>query len=138
MQDISFAPIENPDTEPFWAGCREGRLLIQRCGACGTHRHPPSPICHACLSPEHEWVESSGRGKVWSYAIVREPLERWPGEIPNIVVIVELDERVKIISNLVGTDAEAVNIGMEVELWIDTGQGEMALPKFRATREAVS
>src|SRR5690606_12995835 len=114
MADFRFAPIENPDTEPFWAGCREGKLLIQRCPSCSTQRHPPSPTCHHCLAFGHDWVEACGRGKVWSYSVVHEPIEGWPGELPNTVVIVALEEGGKIVSNLVGGGTDGIAIDMDV------------------------
>jgi uncharacterized OB-fold protein len=131
MSDFRFAPIENPDTEALWAGLRDGRLLIQKCTACSTHRHPPSPICHQCLEGGREWVEATGRGAVWSYSVVHEPLDGWPGEVPYTVVIVALEEGVKIVSNLVEGSQDAVRIGAPVELAITPGAAGVALPRFR-------
>lgn len=135
MSNLKFAPIQNPDTEAFWAGLREGRLLIQRCSACSTYRHPPSPICHSCLEGGHEWVEASGRGSVWSHSVVHEPLDGWPGEVPYTVVLVTLEENVKIISNLVEGSHEKVRIGAPVELVITQNAEGVALPRFRLTSE---
>ncbi|MBD7939966.1 Zn-ribbon domain-containing OB-fold protein [Brevundimonas guildfordensis] len=131
MSDFRFAPIENPDTEALWAGLRDGRLLIQKCSACNAHRHPPSPICHRCNEGEHEWVEASGRGTVWSHSVVHEPLDGWPSEVPYTVVIVTLEEGVKIVSNLVEGSHEAVRIGAPVELAVTQGAAGVALPRFR-------
>jgi acetyl-CoA acetyltransferase len=40
----------DPLTDFFWAGAREGRLLIQRCRRCGTYIHLPRPACRTCRS----------------------------------------------------------------------------------------
>lgn len=130
MADNAFTPLVNPDTEPFWRGCDEGRLSLQRCTGCGEFRHPPSPVCHACLSPDHEWVQAAGRGAVWSFAVVRERIEGWPGDVPFVVVIVELKEGVKLVSNLQASP-DTVHIGMEVEVCFEDGPAGMRLPHFR-------
>ncbi|AKH42909.1 hypothetical protein FHS61_000682 [Altererythrobacter atlanticus] len=131
MPGRNFAPIENPDTEGFWQGCRDGTLLIQRCKSCGTSRHPPSPLCHSCHSAEREWVRSDGNGEVWSFSVLREPLGGWGGPLPAVVAIIELEEGVKMVSNLVGVEPEAVGIGMKVKVCFENGDGEIALPRFR-------
>ena len=133
MADPRFDPIENPDTEAFWTGLRDGRLLIQQCGACRTHRHPPNPTCSTCLSAEHEWIEASGRGVVWSYSVVHEPLDGWPGELPYTVAIVALEEGVKMVTNLVAGSEAAVAVGAPVELAITESVSGVALPRFRLT-----
>ena len=131
MSDFRFAPIENPDTEVLWAGLRDGKLLIQKCSACATHRHPPSPICHVCHEEAHEWIEASGRGTVWSHSVVHEPLDGWPGEVPYTVVIVALEEGVKMVSNLVEGSHDKVAIGAPVELAITANKDGVALPRFK-------
>ena len=130
MSDFKFAPIENPDTEALWAGLREGKLLIQKCRSCSTHRHPPGPLCHVCHEDGHEWIEASGRGTVWSHSVVHEPLDGWPGEVPYTVVIVALEEGVKIVSNLAEGSHEAVRIGAPVVLTIEKNAVGAVLPRF--------
>ena len=56
-----LAPTVTPDTEFFWSGLREERLLVQRCDDCGLLRHPPRPMCPRCNSLEWGTVEASGR-----------------------------------------------------------------------------
>src|SRR5246127_2127423 len=95
-----MAPAISPDTKFFWDGLREHKLLIQRCGGCGELRHPPRPMCPNCRSLDWEAVESSGRGSVYSYVMPHEP--RFPFfDYPYIVVLVELEEGVRLVSNLV-------------------------------------
>ena len=130
MSDLKFAPLENPDTDAFWAGLRDGRLVIQKCGCCGTFRHPPSPICHTCHEGRHEWIESEGRGTVWTYSVVHEPLDGWPGEVPYTVVVIALEEGVKIVSNLIEGSHEKVRIGAPVELAVSPGVAGIPLPRF--------
>ncbi len=124
-------PIPNPDTEPFWQGCSRSELLLQRCLSCRSYRHPPSPICDACLSSEHEWVRASGKGTVYSFVIVRESLRGWKFEVPYIVAIIELAEGSHILSNVVGVPVERVGIGMPVHVFFEQITDEISLPKFK-------
>ena len=124
-------PIPNPDTELFWQGCARGQLLLQRCQSCREYRHPPSPICHGCLSSDHEWVEASGSGKVYSFVTVHESLRGSGFEVPYVVAIVELDEGPHVLSNVLGITSERVQIGMPVQVFFEQVTDEISLPKFK-------
>lgn len=124
-------PITDHDSRPYWEGCARGELLLQRCTACGAYRHPPRPICHACLSPRSAWVPSSAEGTVYSFVVVHRAFdEAWADEVPYVVAIVELAEGPHILTNIVGTPVDAVHIGMPVRVTFDRLSEEIALPKF--------
>jgi uncharacterized protein len=93
------APIIHADDRYFWAGVAERRLLIQHCTVCGMLRHPPSPMCGNCGSLEWDTQEASGRGRVLTWLLSRHP--NAPDENARVVVLVELDEGVRVVSNLV-------------------------------------
>jgi len=127
-------PVVEPLTEPFWAAAREGRLVIQRCRDCGTFRHLPHVMCSACQSERSEWVESSGRGTVFTYTIVTHPVHPAVAEaVPYNVVVVELDDcgHVLIPSNVVGCAPEEVRVGMPVEVAFERVTDEITIPRFR-------
>ena len=84
-----LAPAISPDTEFFWNGLREHKLLIQRCKGCGTLRNPARPMCPHCRSLDWEAIEASGRGTVYSYVMPHEPKFGF-FEYPYVVVLVEL------------------------------------------------
>jgi uncharacterized OB-fold protein len=129
-----LAPAIGPDTEFFWNGLRAGKLLIQRCGGCGALRHPPRPMCPKCRSLDWEAVESSGRGTVYSYVMPHEP--RFPFfDYPYIVVLVDLDEGVRLVSNLFDIDPADVAVGMPVEVYYETFDGGLVLHQFRPAAE---
>ncbi len=117
-------PAVTPENEHFWGGGAEGELRFQRCIACGTLIHPPSPVCPTCLSREFETPPVSGRGRVFSYTINHQP---WiPGfDPPYIVAIVEIEEQpsLRLTTNLVGIEPDDVEIGLPVrvcfEQWDD-------------------
>ena len=125
-----LAPAISPDTEFFWTGLREHKLLIQRCTGCATLRHPPRPMCPGCRSLQWDTVESSGHGTVYSHVM---PLEPRFGffEYPYIVVLVQLDEGVRLVSNLTDIDPAAVTAGMPVEIYYRAFDNDLVLHQFR-------
>ena len=105
MSHQRLAPSMTPDTQFFWDGAKEHRLLIQRCAGCGTLRHPPRPMCPSCHSLEWDAVEASGRGTVFSFVMPRHPPLPWFDD-GYIVALVELEEGTRLVTNLVGVAAD--------------------------------
>lgn len=96
-------PAISDDTRFFWDGLRVGELRIQRCASCGALRHPPRPMCGRCRSLESDHVVASGRGTVYSHVTHHHPPLPAPAP-PFVVVLVELDEGVRLVSNLEGAE----------------------------------
>lgn len=114
----------------FWEAAREHKLVFQRCKECGAWAHPPRPSCPKCRSLEKEWAPSKGKGTISSWVTYRESPH--PGfKAPYAVVLVELDEGVRLVSNMVDTKAEEISIGMPVEVVFDDVAEGLTLPKFR-------
>ena len=83
------APIITDDSAIFWDAASEGRLVAQECASCGALRHPPRPMCGHCQSTEIEVVALSGRGSLYSYAILHHP--RHPAfEYPLLAALVRI------------------------------------------------
>lgn len=128
-----MAPTISADTEFFWNGLKQNKLLIQRCSGCATLRHPPRPMCAQCRSLEWEPIEASGRGTVYSYVMPHQP--RVPFfDYPYIVVLVELEEGVRLVSNLTDIDPAEVEVGMPVQLYFQTYDNDLTLHQFRPSR----
>ncbi|HZQ31743.1 MAG TPA: Zn-ribbon domain-containing OB-fold protein [Mycobacterium sp.] len=132
-----LAPTISPDTAFFWNGLHQHKLLIQRCAGCGALRQPPRPMCPACNSLEWETIESSGKGTVYSYVMPQHPQMPFM-EYPYIVVLVELEEGVRLVSNLCGIAPDDVEVGMPVEVFYQTfdsavGGNDLVLHQFRPT-----
>lgn len=129
-----LAPAISPDNEFFFNGLREHKLLIQRCGGCGTLRHPPRPMCPHCRSLAWEAIESSGRGTVYSYVMPHEP--KFPNfDYPYVVVLVDLAEGVRVVSNLTGVDPADVREGLPVEVYYQSFDNDLVLHQFRVRTE---
>ncbi|MFF5439714.1 bifunctional MaoC family dehydratase N-terminal/OB-fold nucleic acid binding domain-containing protein [Streptomyces achromogenes] len=127
-------PVVNRDNAGFWQGVAERRLLIQRCTACGTPRHPWLPGCNACGGLGWDTVEASGEGTVYSYVVVHHPPV--PGfDLPYAVVLVELAEGVRMVGNVVGVPYDEVRIGMPVRAGFRRVDEELTLPVFQPVTE---
>jgi uncharacterized OB-fold protein len=125
------APIVTDDNQNFWEAARAGRLVAQRCRDCGRLRHPPRPMCPECHSIQLEIVELAGTGTIYSYAILHHP-QHPAFTYPVVAVLVDLDEGVRIVSNLVGVDAPDVRIGAPVRVKFEATADDMAVPVFEA------
>ena len=100
------------DSAPFWEGCSRGELLVQRCGECGMWAHPPRPMCHRCRSLDRQWVQSNGRGTIWSFVVPHPPLlAPYTDFAPYNVVIVALDDNpvIRHVGNLIAEPGAAIN-----------------------------
>ena len=125
-------PHLSRDTKGYWEAARNHQLVLQRCLGCKAFRHYPTPMCPECHSLEFEWVPSSGRGTVYTYAIVNQVLHPfWTDKVPYNVVLVELEEGIRIVSNLVDCPNESIHIGMPVTVVFEPLSAEITLPRFR-------
>jgi uncharacterized OB-fold protein len=119
------------DEDFFWTGVDEGRLVAQKCTGCGTLRHPPSPMCANCQSLGWAPQILSGRGRIFSWLISRHPTK--PDAAPRTVILVDLEEGPRMVSNLQGEGAP--EIGAAVELFF-AYVGGARLPQFRIAAQA--
>ena len=127
-----LAPSMTPDTQFFWDGAKEHRLLIQQCDGCHRFRHPPRPMCPVCNSLQWTAIEASGRATVFSFVMPRHPQYPW-FEPDYIVALVELEEGVRLVTNLVDVAPADVSVGMAVTVRFDEFDGGLVLPMFRPT-----
>jgi len=123
-------PAITHDNAFFFDGAKQGELLVQRCAACGTLRHPPRPACAACGSFDWDTVTASGRGTVYSFVVVHHP--QVPAfDYPLPIAVVALEEGTRLVADLVGVDPADVRIGMPVVAEMVAVDDELTLPMFR-------
>jgi uncharacterized OB-fold protein len=128
-------PAVTEDGAPYWEGCREGQLRVQRCTACAHLRWPPSVLCPECLAEAGDWMALSGRGAVYSFIIVHRPQHpAFFDDVPYNVAIVELEEGIRLHTNIIDCPNEDLRIGMPVEVVFAKVSDEVTLPKFRPRR----
>ena len=124
-------PIADFDDREYWAGCARGEFMLQRCADCKAFRHPPRPMCPKCRSMRAEWVASKGAGEVHSYTVVHHPSAPALREaVPYGIVLVEMDEGPRIISNMIDVPPGDLHIGMRVRVAFREVAPGVALPKF--------
>ena len=75
-------------------------------------------------------VRLSGRGEVYSWIIPRHPPPVGFAQ-PPIVALIQLEEGIRLVSNIVGAAAGQVAIGMKVEVQFEPTVGGYAVPVFR-------
>lgn len=129
--DVKPLPPVNAETRPWWDACAEGRLLVQRCNACGTHQFYPRLLCTACGARDVAWAQANGRAEVRTFTVVRRAVSAaFEADAPYVVALVRLTEGPTMMTNIVGCDADAVHIGMAVEVCFEP-RGDTAVPLFR-------
>ncbi len=128
--DLPLPKFPEPDTEPFWDATKDHELKYQVCDDCGGVVWHPRRHCTHCTSLNLSWETSKGEGTVYTYSIVRQ--NYYPAfreRIPYVVAWIDLDEGFRMLSNVVGVDAESVSVGQRVKVdWED--KDGLALPMF--------
>jgi uncharacterized protein len=123
-------PAVSPDTAFFWDGTAAGELRIQRCGGCGTLRHPPGPMCPACGAARPGYVVAAGTGEVYSYVVQHHPPV--PGkQMPLVVALVALPEGVRMVGELLGVSPDRARIGLPVRVEFVRIDDTLTLPAWR-------
>ena len=116
MSNNKPMPVATEISAPFWEGLKAERVLIQQCNACSHWVFYPRRHCPACLAHDLSWREVSGGATLYSFTVTRIPtLPDFADEMPQILAVIELDQGVRINSNLVGLDEYEVNIGMRLQ-----------------------
>ena len=127
-----FEPFAESFEEGFWEAVKRRELVFQRCNECGTWLHPPRPMCYKCKTTDLKWEKSSGKGKIYSWVtFTREvnPLYSVPFEV--VLVEMEDEEGVRILSNMLDADHDELYIDMPVEVDFIDVPPEFVLPIFK-------
>lgn len=139
LPSFTSRPGVDPTSEGFWRAAGEGRLELQRCAGCASHRFPPAPICHVCGSDDSTWEALPGTGTIYTFTWVPDPGRRDESGSPawaNIVVV-DLDgvsgRGVRMVSNLVDChEPGSIRVGQSVTLECVHLEEGLGLPCFRS------
>jgi uncharacterized OB-fold protein len=133
------APQVDAASAPFFSGAAAGRLMLLRCRVCATVQSPTAPYlgqpvrprCVACFADGLEWAPASGRGTLYSFALVHQRYdEAFAAELPYNLAVVETEEGVRLTSQVIGCAADELQIGMALEVVFER-RGEVSIPMWR-------
>jgi uncharacterized protein len=138
-------PPVGAESGPFWEATREGRLLVQWCTACDRGIFYPRAFCPYCpptgdaamtgrLGDTLEWREASGRATVHAAVVEHRPEAAgasFSGGEPYCIALVDLEEGVRMMTNIVGCPPDEVRSGLAVTVsWEPLSDGRQ-LALFR-------
>ncbi|HUY63507.1 MAG TPA: Zn-ribbon domain-containing OB-fold protein [Acidimicrobiales bacterium] len=125
-------PIPDDYTQTWWDAAAEGRLLIARCGACGEAHYYPRPFCPRCGEPEVAWEQASGRATLYTWSVVHQnDLPPFKEKVPYVAAIVDLVEGPRMMTNVVGCEPGALEVGMALEVTFEELADGFHIPVFR-------
>lgn len=139
-EDFPLPDVSDARTAPFFERAARGELVIPRCDACGALCWYPADACAACRGTAFTWIVMSGRGRLFSWAVVRRAfLPAFEEMVPFVTALVALDEdpAVRIVSYVVDADPESLVADQALEatfrpLSFPTVPGkEVVVPMFR-------
>lgn len=129
-------PLPRPEsrglTAPFWEAAKRHELVCQRCDQCSNWIFYPREQCPSCFSTQLDWAPVTGHGRVFAFTIVNQPAH--PGfesEVPYAYAIVQLDEGVRMPTNIVECSLEDIQVDMPVTVVFDDLSADWTLVKFR-------
>ncbi len=128
-----YVPTPDGLNYDFYKHAIDGVLHFPRCKKCGTYHHPPRFLCGKCASSEHDWVPSSGEGKLFSWTVNHRVFDPgWMPEVPYATVVVEMDEeKVRVVGGLRGLDLADLKIGIPMVAEVEPAGDEFVFVYFR-------
>lgn len=128
-------PAIDDDNRAYWTGGEKGQLLIHRCNGCGFYVHPPTSFCPSCESRDVKPTPVSGKATILSLTV---NYKAWYPTlpVPYVVVMVGIDEQpeVHLITNIVDCDPESVRIGDKVSVKFEQAE-DLWVPLFAPIKE---
>ncbi len=133
-------PLNPAPSKEFWDGAKRGELMLPRCSHCGRifwypREQCPNPTCFsdARLGKDIGWTKATGKGRLYSYSVVHEAANRFEGDAPYIICLIELQEGqgLRMFSNLVDCKVEDIKIGMPVVATYEKITEDYTLVKFK-------
>ena len=92
------------------------RLEAGKCKRCGKISFPPRLICPECGKDQFEQIILKDEGKILTYTIIRVGSDKFSIQTPYAVGIVELEDGVKVTTQIADVNFEQLKIGQKVKL----------------------
>jgi uncharacterized OB-fold protein len=116
--DFPLPDLSDERTAEYFAGAARGELVIPQCRACRRLVWYPEQRCPACGGESFRWTPVSGRGRLFSWAVVRRPfLPAFEEMVPFVTGLVSLEEdpAVRVVTYIVDCDPELLTADMPVK-----------------------
>jgi uncharacterized protein len=124
-------PTPEGDTIAFWDAAKEERLLIKHCLDCGEYTYYPRPFCPKCWSPNLEWHEASGNATLYTWSVIySNDQPPFRDRVPYVAAIVDLEEGPRMITNVVDTEFDDLEIGMALTVVFRPISDDFTIPVF--------
>jgi uncharacterized OB-fold protein len=125
-------PVPTPTSAPFWGGLQVDEVRLQRCNDCSAWVYYPRSHCPGCLSPELSWQAVSGRGRLHTFTVARQPTSpHFAGQVPQLLAVVELHEGPRLTTTMVDVEPDGLRVGMEVQPVFDHVDADHTLLRYR-------
>jgi len=115
----------------FYEELKNHRFMTTRCKICRKTFFYPRVFCPFCLSQEIEWVNLSGKGKLYAFTQQEKALRFMK---PDVVGIVELEGCIGRIFTKIEAPFDDLTIGMDVEVSFLKLSEDLTLHKFRPVK----
>ena len=137
---IPTKPMPLPEnkglTAPFWEAAKRHELVMQRCKKCANWIFYPREQCPVCFSQDLEYAPVSGRGRVYAFTVVYQPGNpAFEPEAPYVYAVIQLDEGVRMPSNITGISPDDVQIDMPVVATYEDVSPDWTLIKFEPSNK---
>lgn len=128
---IRIEPAESTASKYFWDKTRNAEFVLPWCRSSERPFFYPRETSPFCLGDDIEWRSASGTGVVYAVTVEHRPQNpRMAAMAPYAVALIDLDEGVRMLSNVVGCPAEDVHVGMRVRLTWELMSDGRRLPLF--------
>jgi uncharacterized protein len=128
-----------PEAKPYWDGLKERKLLLPRCADCGHTFFYPRVLCPRCHCRAIQWIQASGRGRLYAFGIAHQSFNRaFKVPPPYVLAMIELEEGPRMVSNLINIEADpsVVKCDMPLEVVFHRMTEEVTIPLFQPARAA--
>ncbi len=92
------------------------RLEAAKCKKCGKISFPPRLVCIACGNKDFDTVKLSDKGKIVTFTTIRVAPAQFTTQAPYSIAIVELNDGVRITTQVVDCAPQDLEIGKPVKI----------------------
>lgn len=136
--------LPNYDTKGWWEANKRREYVVSQCNTCGNRWFPPLPACHKCHSMDVGWFKTQGKGVIYSYVVVVQPIfAHFADAVPYVVAVIELPDAnnpegyAVRVAGVLRDEEAAVAIGLPVDVdWEETPDPEIVIPFWRISGTA--